>query len=116
MDGFITKNCTFDITSQNRCLSIAEFYCKFGMISNHSYDCLQQQIVTVLEAKYQLNNSEANVILELVQKAIKQDFDHLETDFNTISYVILGHDLENIKMGHFNEYNWLYKAILAFME
>ena len=85
MDGYVTKHCTFDITSQNRCLSIAEFYCKFGVISSHSNEVLHQQRLSITETKYQLNSSESEAIIILVKNAIKQDFSHLETDFNTIS-------------------------------
>lgn len=116
MVELVSKDCTFNITSENRYTSVAEFYCKFGMISDQSYDALHQQILAVLETKYQLNMTESEEIMLLVIKAIKHDFNNLEMDLNTVCYVILGHDIENIKMSHFNEYNWLYKAILTFME
>lgn len=116
MAELASRGCTFEGTLQARCLSIVDFVDKFGVINTQNINALHHRILAVLEAKYQLNDTESEDVLLLVKKSIQHDFSHLDTDIDTIIYVILGHDIENINMLHFNEYNWLHKAMFSFME
>ena len=109
------NNCTFAATMQDRIISLNDFVNKYPTLASQCHHRQHEKIVSVLAERYQLSDEEANQVVALAERDIINDFDMSTQQPALLQYVVFGHDMENIKLMRYNEYNWLHHAVLTLL-
>lgn len=104
----------YDTSRSDRLSSVRDFVLSYGQVALESKVKLLDHAKTVIKDKYHLSDVESIELLNLFIGIVGDDFTDVNCTKDTLIYVILGHDLENIKLNRTNEYNWLYNSLLDY--